>query len=82
MNKRITKKLFKQKLYGLKDNNYIVMRYDIKTTKVKDLNEIMLLLNQIVKNNIIAIPNEAYLQSMSKEQVKQIRDKLTEIVGD
>ena len=83
MNYRQSKKMFKRKVYGLKNNDYIIMEYDMDKVSPRGLSYIYSQINKnITINNLILIPKGITMTSMSKNQVKQIRDKLSELLGD
>lgn len=83
MNYRQSKKMFKQKVYGLKDNDYIIMEYDINKINPQMLDFIYNMLHKkLKKDNFIMIPNATSMKSIDNKYVKQIRDKLSELLGD
>ena len=83
MNYRQSKKMFKQKVYGLKDNDYIIMEYDMDKVNPQILDFIYnMLYKELKKDNFIMIPNAISIKSVDKKYVKQIRDKLSELLGD
>ena len=83
MNYRQSKKMFEQKVYGLKDNDYIIMEYDMDKVNPQILDFICdMLYKELKKDNVIMIPNAISIKSVDKKYVKQIRDKLSELLGD
>ena len=64
MNYRQSKKMFKQKVYGLKDNDYIIMEYDINKINPQMLDFIYNMLHKkLKKDNFIMIPNAISIKS-------------------
>ena len=83
MNYRQSKKMFKRKVYGLKDNDYIIMEYDMDKVNPQILDFVCdMLYKELKKDNVIMIPNAISIKSVDKKYVKQIRDKLSELLGD